>query len=156
MSVNSRVSAWSSPNPGAGGGLWHGHLATQTQSDMKKRPMRRVTQSQVILGMLRQARSAGEPLSLTAILRTNIAQYSARVAELRQAGHRITNTTTHGDDGRVLSQYVLVHDAELDRDLAQVPNRRPARTEKASTMAISTQGELFSNLAAARVHRDDG
>jgi hypothetical protein len=153
--VKRRRSIPSSSNHHNERGLWRGHPATERQARLAsgaaetKKPPRpqRMTQADLILGLLRQARAAGEPLQLAAILQTNIAQYCARLAELRERGRRITNRTKHDEDGHVLSEYVLVFDAERDDDPS------PASGKRRQSPATAPQGKLFANLAQ---HRDEG
>jgi hypothetical protein len=83
-------------------------------------PDKRPTQRDVVLALLRTARTSGTPLDLPTILHTGIAQYCARIAELRAAGHVIENRLER-IDGVTHSWYELVHDVERDA----APERRP-------------------------------
>lgn len=104
----------------ARGQLWRGHPATPEQTslvfeaDGTERRSQRVTQADVMLEMLRQARAIGNRLGLPEIQELRIAQHSARFAELRERGHVITNTMRRNDDGRIISEYALEYDVEGD------------------------------------------
>lgn len=79
--------------------LWRDHPATPTQQSLcfepetKPRRNRRngLTQADVLLGMLRAARTAGKPLELPEIMHAGIAQHGARLTELRERGFEIVN-----------------------------------------------------------------
>jgi hypothetical protein len=102
--------------------LWRDVPATGNQLRLfdqaqppKKPPQRhgRITQADLILSLLRAARARGTPLSLPEILGLGVAQYSARLKELRDAGHVIQNRLKR-IDGVTHSWYELVHDVEHD------------------------------------------
>lgn len=63
-------------------------------------------QCALILRLLCEARGAWVPLPL--ILALGVAQYNARVFELRRAGHPIENKTERDAAGRVLSWFRLI------------------------------------------------
>jgi hypothetical protein len=107
--------------------LWHNVPATPRQQSLfdqleaqppKKPPQRqdKVTQRDVVLSLLRDARARGEPLDLPSILNSRIAQYSARLNELRSRGFQIENRTERVN-GTVRSWYELVHDPERDSEV---------------------------------------
>lgn len=65
--------------------IWEGHPTTPAQRSQFRKP----TQKGVILGLLRQARARGESLPLPKIQETRIAQFTARIFELRKLGLRL-------------------------------------------------------------------
>jgi hypothetical protein len=67
--------------------------------------MSRMTQCASLLSFLEQTVNEWVPLYL--ILSLGIAQYNARIFELRREGHKIENKTEHVD-GRVHSYFRLV------------------------------------------------
>jgi secreted protein with Ig-like and vWFA domain len=98
-------------------GLWPDHPATPNQQQLAfnatgKRT--RPTQAEVIAALLREKRAMGKPLELTEILATGIAQFGARILELRRRGFGIENELERAADGRVLSRYWLECDPERD------------------------------------------
>ncbi len=62
--------------------------------------------------MLRKARSENRALSLPEIMGAGIAQFTARIFELRERGFKIENEMRRSLDGRVLSRYWLREDPE--------------------------------------------
>lgn len=99
-------------------GLWRDHPSTLAQQQFAFRPSRKrnqkPTQAAVLLLLLRKAREAGKALTLPEILQTGIAQFTARIFELREQGFVIENEMQWVEDGRVLSRYWLRHDPERD------------------------------------------
>ena len=98
-------------------GLWRDNPATPAQQQLAFRPNRKCnrkpTQAEVLLSLLRNARAEGKALTLPEILQTGIAQFTARIFELREHGLIIENELQRADD-RVLSRYWLRHDPEQD------------------------------------------
>ena len=99
-------------------GLWRDNPATPSQQQFAFRPGRKRSskpnQAAVLLSLLRKAREAGKALTLPEILQTGIAQFTARIFELREQGFVIENEMQRAEDGRVLSRYWLRHDPERD------------------------------------------
>jgi hypothetical protein len=98
-------------------GLWRDNPATAAHGVFTFRPNRKSkrnpTQADVLLSLLRKARGEGKALTLPEILQTGIAQFTARIFELRELGLVIENELQRSD-GRVLSRYWLRHDPEQD------------------------------------------
>lgn len=99
-------------------GLWRNHEATARQREIafpkhRRRLRSRLTQADVVLAMLREARHNRRPLELPKIMQAGIAQHGARLAELRERGFVIENEMERVG-GRVLSRYWLRHDPERD------------------------------------------
>jgi Helix-turn-helix domain len=98
--------------------LWRSHPATPHQQTLPfgKRAKRRtqLSQTDVLIGMLRTARANRMPLELPAIMKAGIAQHGARFKELREQGFQIDNEMERTSDGVVLSRYWLRHDPERD------------------------------------------
>jgi len=96
-------------------GLWREKPATANQQRLvfREQKPRRVTQADVLLAMLRRARAAGKAVELPEILQVGIAQFTARIFELRERGFQIENEMERGD-GQVKSRYWLRSDPELD------------------------------------------
>jgi len=106
--------------------LWKDHPATPRQQRLvftasgagdgdnhrKKKPGR-VTQADVLLAMLRQRRQQGKALELPEILAAGIAQFTARIYELRRRGFVIENELEHVN-GQVHSRYWLRYDPEVE------------------------------------------
>ena len=84
------------------GGLWRHHGRSG------------ISQADVLLSMLRHARTNGRAVQLPEIMGAGIAQHGARFNELRRRGFSIRNETERSHDGRVLSRYYLEHDPERD------------------------------------------
>ena len=97
--------------------LWRNHPATPTQKHLtiRRRTQRKqVTQFDVLLHALRQARASGRALDLPDIMALGIAQHGARLNELRSRDYVIENEMERDAEGRVLSRYWLRFDPELD------------------------------------------
>ena len=97
-------------------GLWRGKPATVAQARFafhRKSP-KKPTQADVLAAMLRRARAAGAALTLPEIMQAGIAQFTARIFELRESGFVIENQLDRGADGRVHSRYWLRFDPEQD------------------------------------------
>jgi hypothetical protein len=97
--------------------LWRDHEATPRQEHLlfgRRKQTDRLTQADVLLTMLREARALGRALELPEIMRAGIAQHGARFNELRSRGFVIENELERAHDGRVLSRYWLRFDPERD------------------------------------------
>jgi hypothetical protein len=98
--------------------FWRGHPATTHQQQLpfnKTRKRRKqLTQADVLIGMLRNARSKRIPLELPEIMRAGIAQHGARFKEIREQGFEIRNEMERTAEGPVLSRYWLTFDPEVD------------------------------------------
>jgi len=112
--------------------LWRDNPVTPAQQQFAFRPNRKqnkgkrssveqpnaqpktLSQAAILLSLLRKTREAGNPLTLPEILQTGIAQFTARIFELREQGFVIENEMQRAEDGRVLSRYWLRHDPERD------------------------------------------
>ena len=102
------------------GGLWRDHPATPRQAQLSFKSSRkraRPNQADVLIAMLRDARTNGRAVELPAIMAVGVAQHSARFNELRSRGFVIRNETEQSDDCRTLSPYYLQHDPERDSSL---------------------------------------
>jgi hypothetical protein len=100
--------------------LWRNHPATPTQQHLtfRGRTQRKpVTQADVLLHALRQARTSGRALALPEIMALGIAQRGARLNELRSRAFVIENEMERDDEGGVLSRYWLRFDPERDGSL---------------------------------------
>lgn len=99
-------------------GLWRDHSATRRQSQLNfaKKPskLKPPTQADVIVGMLRQARSLGKCLELPEIMAVGIAQHGARFNEIRSRGFVVENELDRDAQGIIRSRYWLRHDPEQD------------------------------------------
>lgn len=98
-----------------GAGLWRDHEGTPQQRHFtfgRTNRRGRLTQADVLLGMLRDARAAGRAVTLPEIMRAGIAQHGARLKEIRERGFIVLNELERSPDGRVLSRYWLEHDPE--------------------------------------------
>jgi hypothetical protein len=111
-------------------GFWRGHLATPHQQELpfhrKGKRRKQVTQADVLIGMLRCARTKRIPLELPEIMRAGIAQHGARFKEIREQGFEIRNEMERTAEGVVLSRYWLTFDPERDepeRDDSEVDAR---------------------------------
>jgi Helix-turn-helix domain len=97
-------------------GLWKNHPATPRQRSLFSKATRKrraqPTQADVMVAMLRKARASEAALELPDILQSGIAQFTARIFELRQRGFVIENEMERSPDGRMLSRYWLRHDPE--------------------------------------------
>jgi hypothetical protein len=78
----------------------------------KKKPGK-VTQADLLLAMLRRRREEGRALELPEILAVGIAQFTARIFELRQQGFVIENELEKVN-GQTRSRYCLRNDPEQD------------------------------------------
>jgi hypothetical protein len=95
--------------------LWRNHPATPQQQGLftpKKKQRSKPTQADVLATMLRQARGENRALDLPDILKAGIAQFTARIFELRERGFEIENELRRSPDGRTLSRYWLRFDPE--------------------------------------------
>lgn len=95
-------------------GLLKNHPATPRQAqlcDGKRRS--RPSQADVLIAMLRDARTRGGALELPEIMKVGIAQHGARLNEIRSRGFLVVNETKH-DGGKVCSRYFLMFDPERD------------------------------------------
>lgn len=97
--------------------LWRGHRATPTQQSLPfarcRNRRKTVTQADVLIGLLRDARAKNQPLELPSIMRAGIAQHGARMKELREMGFEIENQMERGEDV-IRSVYWLRFDPERD------------------------------------------
>jgi hypothetical protein len=94
--------------------LWREKPATPNQQRLaiaKRKP--RVTQADVIAELLRDAKAREGALELPVILRTGIAQFTARIYELRKRGFVIENELQREGD-QVHSRYWLRYDPDND------------------------------------------
>jgi Helix-turn-helix domain len=100
------------------GGLWRKNPATNAQQQLTfGRPAKRrarITQADVITAMLRKAHSENRALNLPEIMDAGIAQFTARIFELRERGFVIENELRRSPEGQVLSRYWLRFDPERD------------------------------------------
>jgi hypothetical protein len=100
------------------GGLWRGHPAAPHQQELPfdriRKRRKQVTQADVLIGLLRDARTKCIPLELPEIMRVGIAQHGARFKELREHGFQIENVMERTAEGVVRSWYWLRHDPEMD------------------------------------------
>ncbi len=98
--------------------LWRDHPSTPHQQSLpfegKRRKRKSLTQADVLIGLLRAARTNRTPLELPAIMQAGIAQHGARFKELREQGFEIVNEMERSADGVVLSRYWLRFDPERD------------------------------------------
>jgi hypothetical protein len=97
--------------------LWRNHPATppqQTLTFLNKTRRKQVTQADVLLQALRQARASGRALELPEIMALGIAQHRARLNELRSHAVVVENEMERDSEGRVLSRYWLRFDPERD------------------------------------------
>src|SRR5580704_7320758 len=97
--------------------LWRDHPATPRQQPLAFRASRRrgrATQADVLLSMLREARTQGRAVELPEIMAAGIAQHGARFNELRSRGFVVVNELDREGRGSVHSRYRLRYDPELD------------------------------------------
>jgi monomeric isocitrate dehydrogenase len=95
-------------------GLWRDKPATPNQQRLAFGSHRgKVTQADVLLEMLRKARETGKAVELPDILHAGIAQFTARIFELRERGFQIDNEMEHVN-GQRRSRYWLRYDPEQD------------------------------------------
>ena len=96
------------------GGIWWCHGATPRQQKLVPSSHdHRQTQADLLLSMLRDARTEGRALTLPEIMAVGIAQHGARFNELRSRGFVIENELDR-DSGVVRSRYWLRCDPERD------------------------------------------
>jgi len=99
-------------------GLWRDHPATPHQQQLpftsKRKRRSHPTQTDVLIGLLREARANRKSLELPDIMRAGIAQHGARFKEIRDQGFQVENEMERSEDGAILSRYWLRHDPELD------------------------------------------
>ena len=99
-------------------GFWRGHAATPHQQDLpfdrNRKRRKQITQADVLIGMLRDARAKRIPLDLPEIMKAGIAQHGARFKEIREQGFEIENEMERTAEGVVRSRYWLRFDPELD------------------------------------------
>jgi hypothetical protein len=99
------------------GGLWREHPATPHQQSLfakaSKKRKSNPTQADVLIALLREARAAGRPLELRAIMQAGIAQHGARLFELRERGFVVINETDRLN-GAVRSRYRMTFDPESE------------------------------------------
>jgi hypothetical protein len=97
--------------------FWRGHPATTHQQQLlfgAARKHRKPTQTDVLIGLLRDSRSKRPPLELPAIMRAGIAQHGARFKEIREQGFHVENEMERTSEGAVISRYWLRFDPESD------------------------------------------
>ncbi len=98
-------------------GLVRDHAATPRQQSLFPKATRKrnaaLTQADLLLSMLREARSQGRAVELPAIMRAGIAQHGARLFELRERGFVIVNEMERYD-GIIRSRYRLTFDPESE------------------------------------------
>ena len=97
--------------------LWWDNPATLRSQQLafgKRRRRKTVTQADVLLQLLRAARAENRALQLPDIMRAGIAQFTARIFELRDRGFVIENEMEKDSEGRVLARYWLGFDPERD------------------------------------------
>ena len=98
--------------------FWPRHPATPHQQnlpfDPKRKRRKHVTQADLLIAMLRDARNKSIPLQLPEIMRAGIAQHGARLKEIREQGFGVRNEMERTADGVVLSRYWLTFDPEVD------------------------------------------
>ena len=97
--------------------LWRNHPASPHQQSLsdasRSAEVSQLTQADILLAMLRQARSQGCAVELPAIMRAGIAQHGARLHELRERGFVIINQMERYD-GIIRSHYRLAFDPESE------------------------------------------
>jgi hypothetical protein len=97
--------------------LWRNHPAPPHQQSLSdaSQPgqVSHLTQADLLLSMLREARSQGRAVELPAIMRAGIAQHGARLFELRERGFVIVNQMERYD-GAIRSRYHLTFDPESE------------------------------------------
>ena len=97
--------------------LWPGHPATPRQQnlpfDRNRKRRKRITQADVLIEMLRAARTNRLALELPEIMRAGIAQHGARFKEIREQGFEIRNEMERTTEGLILSRYWLTFDPEV-------------------------------------------
>lgn len=97
-------------------GLWRDHPATPRQQSLfnvTRKRRTKITQADVLIAMLREARMQHRALELTAIMHAGIAQHGARLSEIRALGFEVENQLEHVD-GAIRSRYILRFDPESE------------------------------------------
>jgi hypothetical protein len=97
-------------------GLWRDHPAALRKQSLFKPAHKRgakPTQADVLIAMLRDARSRNRALELPAIMQAGIAQHGARFNEIRSRGFEVENELDR-DNGAIRSRYVLKFDPEME------------------------------------------
>jgi hypothetical protein len=98
--------------------LWRDHLATPHQQTPSFCPSHKqptcATQADLLIGMLRDARTKGEPLQLPEIMKAGIAQHDARFKEIRDRGFQFENEMERSGEGVIFSHSWLRYDPEMD------------------------------------------
>ena len=95
--------------------LWRENPSTPNQQRLAFGARRaKASQADVIAQLLRDRRASGCALELPDILQAGIAQFTARIYELRRRGFVIENELERAEDGRVLSRYWLRFDPERE------------------------------------------
>jgi len=131
------------------GGLWKDHEATPRQQQLifgRAKRRGKLTQADLLIELLREARTNGRAVLLPEIMSLGIAQHGTRIFELRDRGFVIENQLERATDGRVLSRYWLRVDPERDSPLGT------ECSEKASTRPFPQ----FGDLTVQARYRDDG
>ena len=96
-------------------GLWREHEATPNQQRLGFRKRRRpLTQADLLLRKLREARDQSGALELPAIMALGIAEHGARLKELRDRRFVIENELDRDNDGVVRSCSWLRFDPEQE------------------------------------------
>jgi hypothetical protein len=73
----------------------------------------RLSQTELLIDKLREARAEGRGLELPEIMRLGIAQHGARMKEIRDRGFRVINEL-ESVDGVLHSRYWLIFDPDCD------------------------------------------
>ena len=95
--------------------LWREKPSTPNQQRLAfGSPRAGASQADVIAKLLRDRKVSGRALELPDILRAGIAQFNARICELRRRGLVIENELERAGDGQVHSRYYLRFDPEHD------------------------------------------
>ena len=95
-------------------GLWRDKPATPNQQRIAfGSRQRKATQGEVLAQLMRERKARGEALELPDILRAGIAQFTARIYELRHRGFVIENELEHVN-GQIQSRYWLRFDPECE------------------------------------------
>jgi Helix-turn-helix domain len=98
-------------------GLWQDHPTTPLQQSLFSKTTRKrrsqPTQADLLIAMLRDARSQNRALELPAIMQAGIAQHGARFNEIRSRGFEVENELDR-DNGAIRSRYVLKFDPEME------------------------------------------
>ncbi len=95
--------------------IWREKPATPNQQRLAfGSRQRKATQTDVMAQLMRERRARGAALELPDILRAGIAQFTARIFELRRRGFVIENELEHVN-GQVKSRYWLRFDPEREQ-----------------------------------------